>query len=248
MKTTQTKKLTLMAIFTALSIVVGFVEIPWPFSPIPGLKIDFSEVVILISYLFLGFSRTTIVVVLRSLVREFTLPKGSEYLPYVGEMMAIYSSIVLMLLYKFITWITRSKITCIVDFKSKVSCSLEDNPNLFVEPRVIGETRKPFEFVQPPLWKLIVHSVVVITGFTIMMTLLNFFVTVPIYVSTAEHFFFKSFVLDGKYNFITQGDVFSYLTTVIVIFAPFNLVKGVLVMLVYELTKIGVMRMDMSKI
>lgn len=246
MRAGQTKKLVLMATFAALSIVVGFIEIPWP-APIPGLKIDFSEVIILISMLFLGFPRTVVVVVLRSLLRELLLPKGGELIPYVGEFMAVYSSIVLLLLYKFITWATRSTIHCIVDMNRRVKCNLEDNPNLFIEPINLN-INKPFEYKQPPFWKLIIHSTFIIIGFTFFMLLLNVFITVPIYVSTADHFFVKSFLNDSTYNYITQGDFLKYLKTVITIFGPFNLVKAVLVMVVFEITKFGVMRLDVSRV
>ena len=65
--TFTTKKLVLASIFTALSIVIGYLEIPWPLSA--WLKLDFSEVVILLSLIVLGFRQTAAVIVLRSIIR-----------------------------------------------------------------------------------------------------------------------------------------------------------------------------------
>ena len=57
----------LAATLAALALIVGYIEIVWPLAP--WLKLDFSEVVILISFVFLGFNYTLAVIVIRSVIR-----------------------------------------------------------------------------------------------------------------------------------------------------------------------------------
>src|SRR5690554_7918317 len=98
--TLQVQKMVLTAIFAALSIIVGFFEIPWP--PMPFLKLDFSEVIVLTSLLVVGLPRTIIVIIIRSLIRELIVPKPFEPIPVIGELMAILGSIVIVVLYRLI--------------------------------------------------------------------------------------------------------------------------------------------------
>lgn len=250
MKQQQTKKLTLMAALTAISIIVGFIEIPWPAAPF--LKIDFSEVVILISLLFLGFPRTIVIVILRSLLRQILLPKGGEA-PFIGEFMAIYSSFALMIFYQLITGVTKTKLSCILDHNKNVRCLTEDDPAFFISTDKPKFRLEPFKYQNPPIWKHILHVSFVVVMFTIMLVSFNFFFAIPInlsYTGSAEntHFFFTSFVKDPNFFFFTKGNIGLYLKEILVLLVPFNLVKSLVVMIAFELTKIGIMRLDISRL
>ena len=89
------KKLLLIVSFSAIAIIVGFIEIPLPFAM--GVKLDLSEVIVLIGYLFIGFKRASIIIILRSLIRA--LVHGFDPLTIYGEFMAVYASFVLLIVY-----------------------------------------------------------------------------------------------------------------------------------------------------
>lgn len=204
----KVRTMVLTAVFAALSIVVGFIEIPWP--PMPFLKIDFSEVVVLVSLLMIGYPRTIIVIILRSLVREFSAPKPFEPIPLVGEIMAIFGSIVIISLFRLI--FSRRK-----------------------------EKRENFDFYciaeKESLLMKIFKSFLVAVGFSIFMTALNFFITVPIFLSGTDHLHFVSFVKDSAYVGVTENNYWVYTIFILTNFLPFNLVKGVLTMLVFDIIR-----------
>lgn len=210
------RKMVFTAIFAALSIVVGFFEIPWPLMPF--LKIDFSEVIILVSLLMVGLPRTVIVIILRSLVREFTAPKPFEPIPIVGEVMAILGSLALIVLYRVI--VIRKKDNANKGFS--FHC-LEAPENVFIS---------------------ILKSGLVAIGFSLFMTALNFFVTVPIFLSGLEHFHFISFIKDPAFVGTTQGTLWGYTTFILTGFLPFNLVKGALTMIVFDIIKVGLSQLQ----
>lgn len=173
MNESQIKKNVLTAVFAALSIVVGFFEIPW-IPPYSFLKIDFSEVIVLISLLMLGFPRTVVVIVIRSLVREFTGIKPFEPIPYLGEIMAILGSLVIITTYKLLFMRKKHR-------KDEVICgSFCDNE---------------------PLYKIIIKVIILVSIFSVFMTGVNYFVTAPIQFSGLKHYFITSFLKDPNYNF-----------------------------------------------
>lgn len=210
------RKMVFTAIFAALSIVVGFFEIIW--LPLPFLKIDFSEVIILVSLLMVGLPRTVIVIILRSLVRELTTPKPFEPIPIVGEVMAILGSLALIVLYRVI--VIRKKNKANEGFS--LYC-LEAPENVFIS---------------------ILKSGLVAIGFSLFMTALNFFVTVPIFLSGLEHFHFISFIKDPAFVGTTQGTLWGYTTFILTGFLPFNLVKGALTMIVFDIIKVGLSQLQ----
>lgn len=214
----RVKLMVLTAIFAALSIVVGFVEIPWP--PMPFLKIDFSEVIILIALLTIGFPRTVVVIVLRSLVREFLAPKPFEPIPIIGEVMAILGSIVIISLYRMIF-------------------SRKKEPTSTFDLFCLSKQ-------EPPLRKILKSTLVAI-GFSIFMTALNFFLTVPLFLSGTEHIHFVSFVNDPAFAFVTENNYLTYTIYIVSFFLPFNLVKGALTMLVFDVLKIGLSQLGQNE-
>lgn len=90
-----TKELMYIVSFSTLAIVLGFIEIPLG-TIIPGGKIDFSEVVILVSLLILGVKNTSFVIILRSLVRILIPNELDLLLQILGELIAITASFIIV--------------------------------------------------------------------------------------------------------------------------------------------------------
>lgn len=216
--TLQVQKMVLTAIFAALSIIVGFFEIPWP--PMPFLKLDFSEVIVLTSLLVVGLPRTIIVIIIRSLIRELIVPKPFEPIPVIGELMAILGSIVIVVLYRLI----------------------------FVKKEVKTEKASFLRIKKPEYSPIVVlKGSFVALGFAVFMTLLNFFITLPIFLSGLEHFNFISFINDPAMVSYTQGTVFGYSMFVISGFLPFNIVKGVITIIAFDVIKIWLSEMNLDE-
>lgn len=75
----------LAAILAALALIVGYLEIVWPMAP--WLKLDFSEVVILISFVLIGFNHTLAVIVIRSVVRWLISGHSTNIpFPFLGKL------------------------------------------------------------------------------------------------------------------------------------------------------------------
>lgn len=96
----QTFKLVLIAIFIALSIIIGSFEVNY--IPAPWLKIDFSEVVILIAINIIGADLALIIIVLRSFIRYFITGGTNIPFPFYGELIAVMFSYCLIFLYSVI--------------------------------------------------------------------------------------------------------------------------------------------------
>lgn len=214
---TRVKKMVLTAIFAALSIIVGFFEIPWP--PIPFLKLDFSEVVILTSLLIIGMPRTIVVIILRSLMRELIVPKPFEPIPVIGELMAIFGSLLIVFLYKII-FIKKEKTT---------------------ETSLLEIKKPEYSFT------IFLKGSLIAVGFSFFMTALNFFITLPIFLSGLEHFHFVSFINDQAMTNYTKGTLWGYTAFVLMGFLPFNLVKGVLTIILFDVVKVGLSEIDFNE-
>ncbi len=96
----KTHQLVLIAIFIALSIAIGSIEVPY--FPAPWLKFDLSEVVILIAINIIGADLALIVIVLRSVIRYFLTGGTNIPFPFYGELIAIIVSYFLILVYSII--------------------------------------------------------------------------------------------------------------------------------------------------
>lgn len=212
------RKMVLTAIFAALSVIVGFFEIPWP--PVPFLKLDFSEVVILTSFLVIGLPRTVVVIIIRSLIRELILPKPFEPIPVIGEVMAILGSLVIVLLYKVIFTNKKVKRT---------------------EAKLIKIKKPDYSFF------IFLKSSLIAVGFASFMTALNFFITLPIFLSGLKHFHFVSFINDPLMIEFTEGTLWGYTLFVVVGFLPFNLVKGVLTIILFDIVKVGLSEINFNE-
>ena len=77
-KNWQVKDMLYIVTLAAISIVLGLIEIPWPFIPpplagVPFLKLDFSEIAILVSLILIGADNTFLVIILRTVSRRLIM-------------------------------------------------------------------------------------------------------------------------------------------------------------------------------
>lgn len=152
-----TKQLMYVVTMSALSIVIGVLEIP---IGVTGVKFDFSEIIILISYLLLGFKGSSLVIIFRSLIR-FVMPAktGAEaeiMIKLIGEVIAILASLLLILAY-----IVTKKI-----FKNK------EKPLLIAVPT---------ESKLPNISVYIVYTILSVVFLLVGTTIFHLVATIPIY-------------------------------------------------------------------
>ena len=103
------KKMLYVVSLAAVSIVLGFIEIPWPIltGPFaPFVKLDLSEIAILCLYV-LGTKESFLVVLVRTLARR--LYKGFAFDDLVGELLAMTASFALITAYHLIKRILGQK-------------------------------------------------------------------------------------------------------------------------------------------
>ena len=201
----STKQMMYVVTLSTLAIVVGFFEIP---IGITGLKFDFSEIVILLSYLMLGFKNTSIIIVLRSVVR-FVLPAktGAEaeiIIKFLGEVIAVLASFLLVFSYQITKKIFRKN----------------EKPLLLAIPTEVKEPSVKFHIINAVLSALLL---------TVGITIFHILFTVPIYTSYLfnqgkHHFFITTYLADPNYNDSFMG-IIKY---VIVTFGLMNVIKGAL--------------------
>lgn len=90
------KKLTLICMLVSLSLVLGLIEIPYPLAP--WLKIDISEVIILLTINVLGYRYAIFGIFFRSIIRYFITQQTNIPVVFFGESIAIFNSILLVFL------------------------------------------------------------------------------------------------------------------------------------------------------
>lgn len=204
MKNTALKKSVLTAAFVAIAIVVGMIQIPWP--PAPFLSLDFSEVIILACLITLGFKLASVSIVLRSAVRLLMglTTTAGTALPYFGEVMALIASFSIIVGYVVITKITKTSHQPLIDFK-------EEEPERY------------------SVFKNIINLSFVTVIFTIVMVLFNYFFAIPINTTAGAHIFVKSYVEE-----LYGGNYWGYTTFLIPIVLPFNLMKIIVTMIIFE--------------
>jgi riboflavin transporter FmnP len=204
------KRVVYIVALAAISIVLGLFEIPWfvlsgPFASF--LRLDFSEVAILVALVTLGYKDTMIVVVLRSLVRLTFKGFIPEHL--IGDMIAIIASISIILGFYLAAKITKKyHKPYIVEVPS--------------EKQVI--TKKDY----------VIYGILITTSLSIAMIILNFFITTPLllsYYGLTERLTFHVF----DFVQLTDYSISTFLWAVIISYTPFNIVKGLSVMLIFLL-------------
>ncbi len=199
------------AIIAALAIIVGYIEIVWPGAP--HLKLDFSEVVILVSLIIVGFNYTLAVIVIRSVVR-WLISGHSTNIPYpfFGETIAIVASLVMVLIYMLFIKVIKPK---------KDSNINEDLPS----------TKK--KEVAKIVGKEIAMIVIVTVLMAIFMVGINFVLVTPAYLSAGEYPLFFQFLNSGNFD----GGLLEYTSLIVAMYLPFNLVKFALCLTIFTLIK-----------
>lgn len=205
------KKMLYVVSLAAVSIVLSLIEIPWPFASY--LKLDFSEVAILVALLVLGTKETVMVVLVRTVARR--LFRGFDPGELVGEMLAMFASFSIIFAYNL----------------SRKVLKINEKPLLY-EVSVNGNKMK---------LKEIIVTTAMITGFlTVVLYTVNFFIATPLYytlpplslsISGRVHFTVFSFIPDSPF---TYGEFF---WTTFSLYIPFNLVKGVLIGIIFMMLK-----------
>ncbi len=207
----EVKRLTITAIFAALAITIGYLEIPW-FPPLVFLKLDFSEVVILVSLVTLGFNRTIVVIVLRSVIRWLVSSSNTDIpFPFFGELLAITASLVIIL-------------SAILAFK----ITKTNQTPLFLSDK------KDRDLKDVPLLKQFINTVIVVAIFATFMTLLNAFITFPAMLSAGKYYFAPTAFREG-FNKAFFESLNTYVGIIFLGVAPFNIVKGILTMVAFSI-------------
>lgn len=205
------KKMLYIVSLAAVSIVLALVEIPWPFASF--LKLDFSEIAILVALLVLGTKETMMVVVVRTIARR--LFRGFDPGDLVGEMLAMFASFSIILAYNV----------------SRKVLRIKEKPLLY-EVSVNNNHVSAKE--------LIVTTVMITVFLSVILFAVNFFIATPLYYTLPPysisysgqiHFTVFSFIPDSPF---TYG---SFFWSSFVLYMPFNLVKGLLVSLIFMVLK-----------
>ncbi len=105
MKHNKTKKMIQIAILASLGIILGLLEIPYPFAP--WLTIDLSDIVVLISVSTLGIIPMIFVCICKFLVS--ILLKGPIGPIAIGQIAALIGSLTIGLTYYYIKKLTNTK-------------------------------------------------------------------------------------------------------------------------------------------
>lgn len=210
-----TRELMYVVTFSTLAIVVGFFEIP--IGP-TGLKFDFSEVVVLITFILLGWRGTSFVIILRSFVRFFlpakTAAEGEIIIKLIGEVIAILASYLIILSYVITKKLFRKK----------------EKPLLVAVPTNIKKVNFHFHLVNS------IISIIILTG---VITLFHILFTMPIYTSflwpqgDKKHYFITSFLKDNDYNETFK----SVLLFVITSFGLLNVMKALITSILFLIFK-----------
>jgi len=206
------KKMLYVVSLAAVSIVLALIEIPW-FPPFSYLKIDFSEVAILVSLLVLGNKETVMVVLIRTITRR--LFRGFDPADMVGEALAMFASFSIIFAFNLAKKFLK-------DQSKPILYEVSINHNKIT------------------LKEYLVYTITIAVTLSVILTTVNFFVATPLYLtlppialseSGKVHFWAFSLIEDSFYTF---G---SYLTFTLTAYIPFNLVKGSVVTIVYLFLK-----------
>lgn len=99
MEITKTRKLVLSAALAALGMILGLLEIPYPFAP--WLNLDLSEIVVIMAISVLGFKSALFVCICKFLVS--ILFKGPVGPIAIGQITALIASLTICCVYYFLS-------------------------------------------------------------------------------------------------------------------------------------------------
>ncbi|MFA5692541.1 MAG: ECF transporter S component [Acholeplasmataceae bacterium] len=218
-KNWRIKEMLYIVTFAALAVVLSLFEIPLG---LPWLKIDLSEIVVLVAFISIGFNKTLLIILIRGLLRQFI--QGDILVPTElwGEVIAMIASITLMASFYVISKIYNR----------------EEKP-LFRRKECNVTKISPSEFIITVIGVTVVLSLVMI--------ILNIFITTPIYLSLyayfleiipLEGFHFTVFTLldDPGMTNVFGVDLSNwklYLTYIIANYALLNVSKGIITSIIF---------------
>jgi riboflavin transporter FmnP len=219
------KKMLYTVSLASVATVLGIFEIPMF---LPFLKIDLSEVVVLVALIVIGYKGAFSIVLIRSFFRPIIL--GNMLLStYMGELIAIIASLVLITTYILVNKLLK------VSTKPLIYEIGIDKPKV---------TMKEYFATMGAM----------ILALTLFMAIFNFFIGVPLYGSiflfefvgnTQIHFHIFSFVKDPMMLGVVQQIGFKYesltlsnmVLFILIGFSPLNISKAITTALIVLLIK-----------
>jgi riboflavin transporter FmnP len=202
------KKMLYVVSLAAVSIVLSLIEITWPVPGFQFLKIDFSEVAILIALLVLGTRETFIVVLIRAFARR--LFRGFAPDELVGELLAVFASLAIIFGYSLAKRVLKDR-----------------SRPLFYEVSINGN--------KVHLKEMIVYTSIITLSLSVTLWAVNFLFATPFYFSyfTGDiHFSVFTWIPNDQFP-----NIGSFLWFTIAGYFPFNLTKGILVTIIFMLIK-----------
>jgi riboflavin transporter len=213
------KKLIFIASLAAISVVFGLIEIPLG---LPWLKLDVSELAILVAAVVIGYKGAFGLVLVRGIFRQAF--QGQLFMPteLVGEAIAMIASTVLLLTYY----------------------GLSKAIKTYRKPLIL-------EAVVDPKMVTLKEVIVIVAGLTVSLTVimitLNIFILTPIYLSTYDALFgffgFSSFhitvftLLDdpGMANIfgVNLSNWNLYVTYIVANYTLLNVAKGLITSMLF---------------
>jgi riboflavin transporter len=190
------------------SIVLSLIEIVWIVPAFSFLKIDFSEVAILVALLVLGTKETFVVVLIRTIARR--LFRGFAPDELVGELLAMFASFSIILGYAV----------------AKKLLGIKEKP-LFYEVSVNNNKIGLKEFI--------VTTLSITLSLSVILWAINFFFATPFYFSyfTGDiKFSVFSWIPNAQFP-----DYTSFLWFTVAGYFPFNITKGILVSIIFLVLK-----------
>ena len=176
-----TRKITTIGILGALgAVLMVFAQIPYP--PVPFLKIEFSDVVVLLAFVLFGWKEAAFVGLLKAVVNAMVMgPVGPIAIGQISAFIASMSYVGGMYLAMHLKITSRHLLTAILTIALVV----------------------------------------------IVMVTVNFFFVTPIYFGSWTYLGVQSWL--GPSQFGLNGSA-SYFVTILMVYVPFNLIKGIAVM------------------
>ncbi len=176
-----TRKITTIGILGALgAVLMVFAQIPYP--PVPFLKIEFSDVVVLLAFVLFGWKEAAFVGLLKAVVNAMVMgPVGPIA---IGQISAFIASM-----------------------------SYVGGMYLAIHLRLAS--------------KRLITAILSISLVVFVMVTVNFFFVTPIYFGSWTYLGVQSWL--GPSQFGLNGSA-SYFFTIIMVYVPFNLIKGIAVM------------------
>ncbi len=184
---TPTFKMLMIAILSALgALLMSFIQLPYPIAPF--LRIEFSDVAVLIAFLLFGWKEAIFVGLFKAVLNGMILgPVGPLW---IGQISAFLASMAYV-------------------------------SGLFLVLRWL-------RLKQP-----VVSALLVVLWVTTLMLVVNYFIVTPVYLQTNFIEIRDSVALSDFLGFIGFDSSLGYLTFTVLLYAPFNFIKGSAIMVVY---------------